>query len=63
MTTGKLLTISEMADRWNEPPQRISYMVSKNRIKPTERVGIIRLFTEEQAKVIKGYVYHMQIRN
>jgi len=45
-----------------EPPARISYIISKHRIKPTERIGIIRLFNAQQVELIRQYLYDIQIR-
>ena len=53
MEYANLLTASEIADRFSEPPQRVTYIIRKYRLKPIQRVGIIRLFSEEQVKAIK----------
>jgi hypothetical protein len=42
----KLLTIGQISDRLDEPPARVAYIISKYRLKPVQRVGIIRLFDE-----------------
>ena len=60
---NELFTIGQIADRLEEPPARISYIVSKHRFKPIKRVGIIRLFGPEQLKAIKEGLYNIQIRN
>jgi hypothetical protein len=57
-----LLTASQIADRLSEPPQRITYIIRKHRIKPIARVGIIRLFSHEQTEAIKQGLYGIQIR-
>ena len=62
MVNINLLTVSNIADRLEEPPQRVAYIISKHRIKPIEYVGIIRLFSEEQVGAIKKGLYNMQIR-
>lgn len=56
------VTVSQIADRLGEPPQRVAYIIRKYRIKPVERVGIIRLFEERQIKAIKQGLYGIQIR-
>ena len=48
---ANLLTVSRIADRLGEPPQRVGYIIRKYRIKPVDRVGITRLFDERQVKV------------
>ncbi|GAH56679.1 unnamed protein product, partial [marine sediment metagenome] len=48
-----LLTASQIADRLGEPPQRVTYIIRKYRLKSVQRIGIIRLFDEEQVKAIK----------
>jgi len=59
----ELLTIGQIADLYGEPPARVSYIVSKYRLKPVKRVGIIRLFGQEQLKAIKAGLYNIQIRD
>ena len=44
-----LVTVSQIADEFGEPPQRVAYVIRKFRIKPDKRIGIIRLFNEKQA--------------
>ena len=56
-------TIGQIADRFEEPPTRVAYIVAKLRLKAAQRVGIIRLFDESQVQAIKGGLYSMQIRN
>lgn len=56
------LTIGQIADRLEEPPARVAYIVSKYRLKPVERVGIIRLFGAEQLKAIRQGLYGIQVR-
>jgi hypothetical protein len=63
MLEQNLSTIGQIADVLKEPPARVAYIVSKYRIKPISRVGIIRLFDEEQINVIKQGLYGIQIRN
>jgi len=59
---SNLLTVSQIADKLCEPPQRVGYIIRKYRIKPAERVGIIRLFDERQVKAIKQGLFGIQIR-
>lgn len=58
----ELLTIGQISDYLKEPPARVAYIVSKYRLKPIKRVGIIRLFSEEQVKAIKQGLFNIQIR-
>ena len=60
---ANLLTVGQISDRLNEPPNRVSYVISKFRLKPVQRVGIIRLFAEEQVDTIKQGLYNIQIRS
>jgi len=62
MTKQELWTIGQIADCLGEPPSRVAYIISKHRLKPVERVGIIRLFDEGQVKVIKQGLFNIQIR-
>ena len=55
-------TIGQIADRLEEPPARVAYIVSKHRIKAIRRIGIIRLFSEQQVQAIKDGLYTMQVR-
>jgi len=55
-------TVGQIADRLQEPPSRITYVISKYRLKPVQRVGIIRLFSEQQVEAIRDGLYGMQIR-
>lgn len=63
MDPSNLLTVTQIADRLGEPPQRITYIIHKYRLKSAQRIGIIRLFDEEQIKAIKQGLYGMQIRS
>ena len=56
-----LLTVSQIAEEFGEPPQRVAYIIRKFRIKPEERIGIIRLFSENQLKAIKQGLYGIRI--
>ncbi len=62
MFEQNFLTVGQIADVLNEPPARIAYIISKYRLKPVQRIGIIRLFDEEQIKAIKQGLYEIQIR-
>jgi len=62
MEYSNLLTASQIADQLGEPPQRVTYIIRKYRLKPVQRIGIIRLFDEEQIKAIKQGLYEIQIR-
>ncbi len=62
MTESELLTIGQIADRLEEPPARVAYIISKHRLKPISRVGIIRLFSETQLTVIRESISNIQIR-
>lgn len=63
MKYANLLTASQIADQLDEPPQRITYIIRKYRLKPVQRIGIIRLFSEEQVEAIKQGLYGIQIRS
>ena len=55
-------TIGQIADLLKEPPARVAYIVSKYRLKPIRRIGIIRLFDEQQVEAIQQGLYGIQIR-
>ncbi|MDD5457844.1 MAG: hypothetical protein PHF37_00400 [Phycisphaerae bacterium] len=56
-----LLTVSQIAERFGEPPQRVAYIIRKFRIKPKTRIGIIRLFEDKQVVAIKEGLYGIRI--
>ena len=58
----QLLTIGQIADKLQEPPARIAYVISRFRLKPVERVGIIRRFSAEQVEAVRQALYGIQIR-
>ena len=62
MLEARLCTASQIADELGEPPQRVCYIIRKYRLKPVQRVGIIRLFDEQQIAAIKNGLYGIQIR-
>jgi hypothetical protein len=62
MTIDELSTIGQIADRLGEPPSRVGYIISKFRLKPRQRVGIIRLFDEDQIEAIRQGLYNIQVR-
>jgi len=53
MESRTLLTTGEIADLLRQPPSRITYIISKYRLKPAARVGIIRLFNAKQVQAIR----------
>lgn len=55
-------TLGQIGEKLQEPTTRISYIISKLRLKPIRRVGIYRLFGEEQVEVIKEGLYNIQVR-
>ncbi len=63
MLEQNLLTVGQIADVLKEPPARIAYIISKYRLKPVQRIGIIRLFDEAQTRIIKQGLYGIQIRS
>ena len=62
MPEHKHWTIGQIADCLEEPPARVSYVVAKYRLKPVQRVGIIRLFSQDQVEAIRQGLYNIQIR-
>jgi len=48
-----VLTVGQIADQLGQPPSRVAYLIAKHRLKPVGRVGIIRLFGEEQVETIQ----------
>ncbi len=60
---SNLLTVSQIADRFGEPPQRVAYVIRKFRIKPEHRIGIIRLFDDKQLAAVKQGLYGIRIHS
>lgn len=58
----EFLTVGQIADKLQEPPSRVAYVISKYRLKPVQHVGIIRLFDEKQVEAIKQGLYGIQVR-
>ena len=59
---AELFTVGQIAESLKEPPARVAYIISKYRIRPVSRVGIIRLFSETQVTAIRQGLYNIQIR-
>lgn len=57
MEYANLLTASQIADRLDEQPQRVAYAIRKHRLKPVERVGIIRLFRARSRRRQSNRIY------
>ena len=62
MDIEKRYTVGQISDRLEEPTTRVAYIIGKYRLKPVGRVGIIRLFSEEQIEAIRQGLYGIQIR-
>ena len=56
-----LYTIGQIAELLDEPVARVAYIISKYRLKPINRVGIIRLFSDQQVEAIKQGLYGLRI--
>ena len=63
MTETNLLTAGQIADILAEPPQRVSYVIRKYRLKPVSRVGIIRLFGQHQVEAIRQGLFGLQTKS
>jgi len=59
---ANLFTVTQIADRLKERSHRVTYMITKCKLKPVERVGIIRLFSEAQIQLIKDGLYGLRIQ-
>lgn len=59
---ANLFTVTQIADRLEERSHRVTYMITKCKLKPVERVGIIRLFNEAQIQIIKDGLYGLRIQ-
>ena len=62
MSEAIYYTVTNIADMLGEPPQRVAYVIRKYRIKPIDRIGLIRLFDERQIKAIKQGLFGIQVR-
>ena len=62
MVDTNLYTVSNIADTLNEPPARVDYIIRKLRLKPDDRIGIIRRFSVDKLSIIKSGLYRIQIR-
>ena len=57
-----LFTTGQIADKLQERVARVEYAIRWLRLKPVDRVGIIRLFNELQIKAIKEKLYNLRIQ-
>ncbi|HPC93823.1 MAG TPA: hypothetical protein PLU87_02700 [Sedimentisphaerales bacterium] len=55
-----VLTVGQIAERLGQPPSRVAYQIAKQRLKPVARVGIIRLFSEQQGETIQRGLDRLQ---
>lgn len=62
MDEKTMYSLGQLAEYFEEPPARVAYIISKHRIKPCRRIGIIRLFGEQQLEAIRQGLYGIQIR-
>jgi len=60
--SSELLTIGDIADQLNEPTNRVSYMLTKHRIKPVKRIGITKVFDASVVALVKDYLFNMRIQ-
>ncbi|KKN57529.1 hypothetical protein LCGC14_0561460 [marine sediment metagenome] len=58
---GNLFTTGQIADVLKEPPDRIIYIIRRDRIKPVDRIGIYRLFSAIQVTEIRKAMYNIRI--
>lgn len=54
MQQPRFVSIRDIADRLDEPFYRVRYAVAKHKIEPVQRVGIVRLFSEDQIPAVKA---------
>lgn len=57
-----LQTVTQIAIHLDETRRRVDYIISRSRIEPTCRVGIIKLFDVEKVARIKHLLFNMQIQ-
>lgn len=58
---NELLTVGQIADTLAEPPARVAYVIGKYRIKPIQRIGIIRLFNPQQVETIRREIFNSRL--
>ena len=59
---SNLYTTGQIAEILKERPMRIEYIIRREGLKPVDRVGLIRLFSEAQLLAIKEAIYNMRIQ-
>ncbi len=62
MAIDGMVTLSQIADALDEPPRRVDYIIKKHRIKPIARIAMTRLFSTQQATLIKEHLRDIQVR-
>lgn len=55
-------TVGQIADQLGQPPSRVAYLIAKHRLKPIGRVGIIRLFSQQQTEVLRESMHELHRR-
>ncbi len=53
ITNQNLLTVGDVAEQLGIPVYRIQYLLRTRNIKPIQRAGILRLFTNDQLDLIR----------
>ena len=56
-----LFSVGQLADRFDEPVARVSYVIQKLGLKPRRRIGIHRLFDQSQATAIKEGLMELEV--
>lgn len=57
-----LFTTGQIAGKLDERIARVEYAIRWLKLKPVDRVGIIRLFNELQVSAIKEKLYNLRIQ-
>ena len=59
---SNLFTVGQIAEKLDEPIDRVTYIIRRLRMKPVDRVALVRLFDEGQIVLIKDRIYNMRIQ-
>ena len=60
--SSDLFSIADMADKLEEPTNRVRYMVDKHRLKHVRRVGVTCVFDETAFAAVKEALFNMRIQ-
>lgn len=59
---SSLFTVTQIAEKLDEPTDRVTYIIRRLRLKPVDRIALVRLFDEGQVDTIRNRIYNMRVQ-